>query len=77
MRFAGCVYTKVALSPTCLSMWPLGTSVHARVTVDLVSQASPIPFRSADRVQYRHEEEGSGDLGPLYMNSWNPIIGQE
>jgi len=31
----------------------------------VVSQASPIPFRSADRFQYRHAEEGSGDLGPL------------
>jgi len=42
----------------------------------LVSRASPIPFRSADRFQYRHAEEGSGDLGPLYVNSWNAIIEQ-
>ena len=42
---------------------------------ELVSRASPIPFRSADRFQYRHAEEGSGDLGPLYVNSWNAIIG--
>jgi len=28
MCFAGCVYTEVALSPTCSSMWPLGRSVH-------------------------------------------------
>ena len=42
---------------------------------EVVSQASPIPFRSADRFQYRHAEEGSGDLGPLYVNSWNAIIG--
>ena len=41
----------------------------------VVSQASPIPFRSADHFQYQHAEEGSGDLEPLYMNSWNAIIG--
>ena len=37
--------------------------------MEVVSQASPNPFRSADRFQYRHAEEGSGDLGPLYLNS--------
>ena len=42
---------------------------------DLVSQASPIPFCSTDCFQYHHVEEGSGDLGLLYMNSWNTIIG--
>ena len=41
----------------------------------VVSRASPIPFRSADRFQYQHAEEGSEDLGPLYVNSWNAIIG--
>jgi len=25
---AGCVYTEVALSPTCSSMWPLERSFH-------------------------------------------------
>ena len=34
----------------------------------LVSQASPIPFRSADRVQYRHAEEGSHHFSWIYGN---------
>jgi len=33
MCFAGCVYTEVALSPICSSMWPLERSVH--VTSDV------------------------------------------
>ena len=36
--------------------------------------SQPIPFRSADHFQYRHTEEGSGDLGPLYMNSWMQLL---
>jgi len=39
--------------------------------MDLVSQASPILFHSAAI----SIEEGSGDLGPLYMNSWNTLVG--
>ena len=41
--------------------------------MDLVSQASPIPFRSADRFQYRHAEEGSGDLGPLFVDLYGNL----
>ena len=41
----------------------------------LVSQAIPIPFRSTDRFQYRHVEEGSGDLhvGPLYVDLYGSL----
>ena len=39
----------------------------------VVSQASPIPFRSADRFQYRHAEEGSGDLGPLFVDLYGNL----
>jgi len=34
-----------------------------------------IPFQSASCFQYQHTEEGSGDSGPLHMNSWDAIIG--
>ena len=44
------------------------------VYVAVVSQARPFPSRSTDRFQYRHAEEGSGDLGPLHVNVWNTII---
>ena len=40
---------------------------------DVVSQASPIPFRSADRFQYRHAEEGSGDLEPLFVDLYGNL----
>ena len=50
--------------------------VPCKVTMGLVLQASPILFCSTDRFQYRHAEEESGDLGPLYMNSCNTVIGQ-
>ena len=36
MCFAGCVYTEVALSPTCSLVWPLERSVH--VTSDFHSE---------------------------------------
>ena len=39
----------------------------------LVSQASPIPFHSTDCFQYQHAEEGSGDLGPLYMDLYGNL----
>ena len=41
----------------------------------LVLQAIPIPFHSTDRFQYQDVKEGSGDLGPLHVNSWNAIAG--
>ena len=41
----------------------------------VVSRAIPIPFCSTNHFQYQHEEEGSGDLGSLYVNLWNAIIG--
>jgi len=34
----------------------------------VVLRVSRIPFRSAYCFQYRHTEEGSGDLGPLRAN---------
>ena len=37
--------------------------------LDIVLQASPIPFRSADHFLYQHAEEGSGELGPRYTGS--------
>jgi len=41
----------------------------------LVSRTSPIPFRSNDRFQYWHVEEGSGDLhvGPLYVDLYGNL----
>ena len=42
-------------------------------TFQVVSRASPIPFCSADCFQYWHEEEGFGDLAPLYMNLYGNL----
>jgi len=39
----------------------------------LVLRAIPIPFHSTDCFQDRHVEEGSGDLGPLYMNLYGTL----
>ena len=63
------------LKDTFYSTWLFTWAVEKLHASHLVSQASPIPFHSADRFQYRHAEEGSGDLGPLSVNSWNAIIG--
>ena len=39
----------------------------------LVSWAIPIKFCGTDCFQYRHAEEGSGDLGPLYVNLYRNL----
>ena len=44
----------------------VSTASDKRWVRRLVSRASPIPFHSADRFQY--PEEGSGDLGPLFVD---------
>jgi len=56
-------------SDSCLKFHRLQIAVYAAV----VLQASPIPFRSGDHLQYRHVEEGSGDLGPLFMNLYRNL----
>ena len=40
----------------------------------VVSQARLFASCSTDCFQYRHTEEGSGDLGSLHVNIWNAIF---
>jgi len=35
--------------------------------------SQPHPFRSGDCFQYQHAEEGSGDLGPLYVHLYGNL----
>ena len=49
------------------------SSLNMHMTLDLVSRASPILFRSTDCFQYRHVEEGSGDLGPLFVDLYGNL----
>ena len=47
--------------------------IKNRLSSCVVSQASPILFCSADCFQYWHAEEGSGDLGPLYVDLYRNL----
>jgi len=70
---------KMTWSLSGLAIKSLGRAISLILSANgprkLVSWASPILFHSASHFQYRHAEEGSGDLGPLYVNGWNAIIG--
>ena len=57
----------------CVISVPILLKLHEEVWFVLVSQASPILFRSTDRFQYRHAEEGSGDLGPLFVDLYGNL----
>ena len=54
-----------------------GVVITNKSTVNIVSQAIPIPFCSTNLFQYQDAEEGSGDLRPhcvnLYGNSLEPM----
>ena len=64
--------TPVTMPPTLKKVYILLTDFKLSCDT-LVSQASPILFRSADRFQIRHTEEGSGDLGPLYVDLYGNL----
>ena len=70
---------KMTWSLSGLAMKSLGRAISLVLSANgprkLVPWASPILFHSTNHFQYRHVEEGSGDLGPLYVNGWNEIIG--